>query len=93
MWEIVVPVAGIAVPVTGLLVIGVSIIAKSSLGEALAERIRAGGSTDELQAQLAQLQSQVDQVRAELAETQERLDFAERLLTRGHASPAVEREG
>lgn len=80
--NVVAPVAGIAI----LLLVGATMfrwLLKSSVGEALAERLRRRGSEsvagDDAQ-RVAALEEQVAQLTAHLSEFAERLDFAERVL-------------
>ena len=67
--------------------IGLRVVFRSPVGEAIAERIRHGrrGSlrslvTGEQGEQVAALEAQVSSLRSEVAELAERLDFAERVL-------------
>lgn len=56
---------------------GALAFARSTLGKALAQRIREGSATD---ADVAALAAELEEVRRELGEVHERLDFTERLL-------------
>jgi len=79
-----IPLAGIF---TGLLITVAAIwgtvrVVHGPLGQALAHRLRGGGTSDaELSGEVAELRDQVDSLRRQLEETQERVDFAERLLS------------
>jgi hypothetical protein len=80
------------IPITAIFFAGLFAIGRGPLGQALAERLRGGPSTDitgALQAQLDEVRDQVELLRGELGDTQERLDFAERLLTKGREQPPV----
>lgn len=68
-------------------VIGLRVLFRSPVGEAIAERIRQGRRsrlggvvTGEQSEQVAALEAQVSSLRSEVAELAERLDFAERVL-------------
>ena len=63
---------------------GVALFARSSLGRALAQRIREGSATD---ADVAALAADLEEVRRELGEVHERLDFTERLLAQQRIAP------
>ncbi len=85
---------GILVPITLFISIAAVKIFKGPFGTALAERL--GGrsmdrevseETEALHADVDALRDDLDDTRAQLAEVQERLDFAERLLAAGRASP------
>lgn len=76
------------VPITAILV-------ASPVGKALAKRIAGRVPHDDgvLLAEVEQLRTELDHVRGELLEVHERLDFAERMLAKGPASPAGVRDG
>lgn len=67
------------------LAIALVIVARSSLGQALSDRIRhgatpAGGSDGRVEELTAQVNEDISALRAELTELAERMDFAERAL-------------
>jgi hypothetical protein len=73
-----------AVPIVFFVMIGLTVILRGPLGQAIADRIR-GGSVDadpRLRDEVEHLRSDVEDLRGQLAEAQERIDFAERLLAR-----------
>ncbi|HEX3927479.1 MAG TPA: hypothetical protein VHW65_05740 [Gemmatimonadales bacterium] len=81
--------------VTGVFTLGlVGVLAKTDIGQAIADAIRHNsGATkgaaarrelEQMRIDVEQLRGELDQVHNELAETHERLDFAERILARGH---------
>lgn len=73
------------VPIVMFVMIGLTIILRGPLGQAVADRIRGGGSADadpRLREELDHLRMEVDDLRGQLTEAQERIDFAERLLAR-----------
>jgi hypothetical protein len=70
------------VPVLALSIVGVVVLGRSRLGEALARRIAGGRYDPETDEQIASLQEEVAVLRHQLQETQERVDFTERLLSR-----------
>jgi len=78
----------ILIPVIGMFFTGLIALSFTRLGRALATRLE-GGSTEEQTARLARLEAESDQLRAELAEIQERLDFTERALARAAAPAAL----
>jgi hypothetical protein len=72
------------VPIVMFVMIGLTLILRGPLGQAVADRIR-GGSTDadpRLREELDHLRVEVDDLRNQLGEAQERIDFTERLLAR-----------
>ena len=73
---------GLMVPILGLTVLGLFVLGRSRIGEALARRITGERHDPELEEQLLALQDDVAALRGQLQETQERLDFAERMLAR-----------
>jgi hypothetical protein len=73
---------GLMVPLLGLSVVGLFVLGRSRIGEALARRIAGEHHDPELEEQLLALQEDVAVLRGQLQETQERLDFAERMLAR-----------
>jgi hypothetical protein len=70
------------IPVLGLAIVGVVVLGRSRLGEALARRIAGGRYDPGTDEQLAALQEEVGVLRHQLQETQERVEFTERLLSR-----------
>jgi len=76
------------VPVVMFVMIGLTVILRGPLGQAIADRVRGGtGEADpRLREELEHLRMEIDEVRGQLSETQERLDFAERLLARREES-------
>ncbi|HXE56721.1 MAG TPA: hypothetical protein VNK43_01860 [Gemmatimonadales bacterium] len=83
----------VLVPISFFATIAAIFIARSRIGEAIAERIRrgTGGGAEELRFEVDRLRQELDAMRQELLETQERVDFAERLLVRGTpAEPRAE---
>lgn len=76
------------IPVLVLLIVGLMILSRTRLGQALASRISAGTGPDTA-ARIEALQEEMAGLRAQLSETQERLDFAERVLTRVESEPQV----
>ena len=60
------------------------LLARSPVGRAYADRMRAGGGASSAdRAEQAQLAEAVDALRREVSELSERMDFAERLLAKG----------
>jgi len=86
MFALLIPILALAIPVSAIILGGLSKIAKTRLEEA---RIRAGSLGDGAESELAQLRGDVDQLRGELAEVHERLDFTERLLARNADKSAL----
>jgi hypothetical protein len=78
----VVAVLGLMVPVLGLSVVGLFVLGRSRIGQALARRISGERHDPEYEERMLALQEDVTLLRGQLRETQERLDFAERLLAR-----------
>jgi hypothetical protein len=74
------------VPVVLFVMIGLSVILRGPLGQAIADRVRGGatdiGSDPRVREELDSLRLEVDELRGQLAEAHERIDFAERLLAR-----------
>ena len=68
---------GYAIPVTIIGAIGVTIVLRGPLGQAIAERIRGGGGS-ELPPE--QVLNELDDLRTRLVELEERADFSERML-------------
>jgi len=72
------------VPVAMFVMVGLVVIMRGPLGQAIADRIR-GASAEanpRLREELDHLRLEVDELRGQLGEAQERIDFAERLLAR-----------
>jgi hypothetical protein len=65
-----------------LTIVGLVVLGRSRIGEALARRIAGEHHDPEFEEQLLALQEDVAALRGQLHETQERLDFAERMLAR-----------
>lgn len=80
------------IPVLVLLIVGLMILSRTRLGQALASRISTGAGPD-TDTRLEALQEEIAGLRAQLSETQERLDFAERVLTRVESEPQAHRAG
>jgi hypothetical protein len=78
----VIAVLGLMVPVLGLTVVGLFVLSRSSIGQALARRIAGERQDPEYDERLLALQEDVAALRGQLQETQERLDFTERVLAR-----------
>lgn len=74
------------VPVLFLSIVGLFVLNRSRIGEALARRIAGVREDPEVQHQILALQDEVAVLRSQLQETQERLEFAERLLARPEPS-------
>jgi hypothetical protein len=70
------------VPLLGLSIVGIVVLGRSRLGEALARRIAGGRYNPETDEQITILQEEVAVLRHQLQETQERVEFTERLLSR-----------
>jgi hypothetical protein len=74
------------VPVVFFVMIGLTVILRGPLGQAIAERIRHGagatGNDRQLREDVDSLRLEVDELRGQLAEAHERIDFAERMLAR-----------
>ena len=70
------------IPILGLSIVGVVVLGRSRLGEALARRIAGGRYDPETDEQIVALQEEVAVLRHQLQETQERVEFTERLLSR-----------
>lgn len=81
-----VAVLGLMIPMMGLTVVGIVVLGRSRIGEALAQRIAGVRQDPEVHEQLLALQEDVALLRGQLQETQERLDFAERMLARPEPS-------
>jgi hypothetical protein len=71
----------VTIPVLGLSIVGLVVLGRSRLGEALARRIAGERYDPETEAQLAALREEVAALHHQLQETQERVEFAERLLS------------
>jgi hypothetical protein len=74
------------IPIIPVSVVSIWVLGKTEIGRALAHRLAhgpgaAGAAAEE---EVAGLRQQVDELRLGMSDVQERLDFAERLLARGH---------
>ena len=65
---------------------GAVAFSRSTLGKALAQRIRDGSVSN---AEVAALAGELEEVRRELGEVHERLDFTERLLAQQRVAPPL----
>jgi hypothetical protein len=81
-----IPVLALSIPVLGILCYG---LVRMTRHWADGMSWLGGGPSDDLIADVAELQRELTVLRQELVETQERLDFAERLLTRPEVIQAV----
>lgn len=81
------------IPMTLFLTIGGVFVARGPIGQALADRLRGGPSSNALAGEIDQLHRDVEELRQHLVDTQERLDFTERLLASGEQPPAAPRKG
>ena len=74
------------VPVVFFVMIGLTVILRGPLGQAIADRIRHGaggtGTDRRLREEMDSLRLEMDELRGQLSEAHERIDFAERLLAR-----------
>ena len=73
------------VPVVMFIMIGLAVILRGPIGQAMADGIRARSGSDadpRLREELEHLRLEVDELRGQLSDAQERIDFAERLLAR-----------
>src|SRR5207237_7156757 len=81
---------GVFIPIIAMLGGFTLLLARSAVGQALADRLRHGptprGGTAEDQAELVDT---VEQLRREVAELAERVDFTERLLSRQQAGEQI----
>jgi hypothetical protein len=84
-------VLGLTVPILGLSIVGLVVLIRSRLGEALARRIAGGRYDPETEEQISALQEEVAMLRHQLQETQERVEFTERLLSRGDRAEPLPR--
>jgi hypothetical protein len=82
-------VLGPMVPVLGLSIVGLVVLGRSRLGEALARRIAGGRYDPEADEQILALQEEVAALRHQLQEMQERVEFTERLLSRADRPPEL----
>jgi hypothetical protein len=74
---------GLMIPLFAISIVGVLVLSRTRIGEAIARRIGGGARHPEWEAELEALEDEVARLRGQLGETNERLEFAERLLTRG----------
>jgi ubiquinone biosynthesis protein UbiJ len=77
---------GLMIPLFAISIVGVLVLSRTRIGEAIARRIGGDARHPEWEAELEALEDEVARLRGQLGETNERLDFAERLLTRGEES-------
>lgn len=77
----------------GFLAAAAVLIFRGPVGQAIARRLqgRAGEVEQELIGEVQTLREQVDTLEHQIGEMAERLDFAERLLSRGEPTTAMER--
>jgi hypothetical protein len=73
---------GVLVPIVSVIGFFAWLFARSPVGRAYADRIRAGAAPQADRA-YGELTDTVEALRREVAELSERMDFAERLLARG----------
>jgi hypothetical protein len=78
----VVAVLALLIPVLGLSIGGLFVLARSRIGEALARRIAGERRDPDYEARLLELEDELALLRGQLLDTQERLDFTERRLAR-----------
>lgn len=69
-------VLGVMIPVLALSIVGLFVLSRSRIDEAVARRIAGDSHHPECESQVAALQDRVDALQSQLNETQERLDFA-----------------
>jgi ubiquinone biosynthesis protein UbiJ len=74
---------GLMIPLFAISIVGVLVLSRTRIGEAIARRIAGDTRHPQWEAELEALEDEVARLRGQLGETNERLDFAERLLTRG----------
>lgn len=74
---------GLMIPLFAISIVGVLVLSRTRIGEAIARRISGDARDPRWEAELEALEDEVSRLRGQLGETNERLDFAERLLTRG----------
>jgi hypothetical protein len=74
---------GLMIPLLAISIVGVLVLSRTRIGEAIARRISGDTRHPEVEAQVAELEDELARLRGLLGETNDRLDFAERLLTRG----------
>jgi hypothetical protein len=74
---------GLMIPLFAISIVGVLVLSRTRIGEAIARRIAGDTRNPALEAHLETLEDELARLRGQLGETNERLDFAERLLTRG----------
>ncbi|HUL49037.1 MAG TPA: hypothetical protein VLT79_03380 [Gemmatimonadales bacterium] len=74
---------GVLIPIVSVVGFFTWLLARSPVGRAYADRLRAGTAPGLDRAEHASLMEAVDALRREVAELSERMDFAERLLARG----------
>ena len=74
---------GLMIPLFAISIVGVLVLSRTRIGEAVARRIAGDTRHPQWEGELEALEDEVARLRGQLGETNERLDFAERLLTRG----------
>jgi hypothetical protein len=74
---------GLMIPLLAVSIVGVVVLSRTRIGEAIARRISGDTRDPEVEAHLEALEDELTRLRGQLGDTNERLDFAERLLTRG----------
>ena len=78
-------------PILGLSIVGLVLLTRSRLGEAVARRTGGGRYDPETDEQISALQEEVTMLRHQLQETQERVELTERLLSRGDRTEPLPR--
>jgi hypothetical protein len=73
-----------AVPIVMFVMIGLTVILRGPLGQAIADRIRGSipDADPRLREEMDHMRMEVEDLRGQIAEAQERIDFTERLLAR-----------
>jgi hypothetical protein len=77
------------IPLFAISIVGVLVLSRTRIGEAIARRIGGDARHPRWEAELEALEDEVARLRGQLGETNERLDFTERLLTRGEEGPRM----
>jgi len=73
---------GLMIPLFAIAIVGVLVLSRTCIGEAIARRFGGDARDPQWEAELEALEDEVARLRGQLSETNERLDFTERLLTR-----------